>query len=161
MRRFITLAAIALSTLIAAPVLAAPGGPGNGPNGHRDNSAQTNRYNGPGAKGYNDSGGRAFKPAPIRTQRHQVMTVKELRKAQYLTQSYNRQRASVVRQLNVAQRNLQNLERRRNYRPVAVRAAKAKVIRLQQKLNRLEASYHRSLASFLNRVQLRYFLALS
>lgn len=177
MRRFITLTTIALSTLFAAPVMASPGGNGPG-NGHGNgNGPASMQPGGPGGFGnHDDSGGPGygnpgygnpgygnpgygapvFHPQPL-----QVLSRKELRKAEVLQATYNRQRAALVRQINVAERQLQILRARRNFRPAQVRAARQKVATLERKLSTLDLRYRMSLAKFLTPVQIRYFLAVS
>ncbi|PKN54612.1 MAG: hypothetical protein CVU56_25585 [Deltaproteobacteria bacterium HGW-Deltaproteobacteria-14] len=170
MRRFITLTTIALSTLFAAPVLASPGG--NGPGNGHGNGPASMQPSGPGGFGnHGDVGGPGyanpghaspgyatptFHPQPV-----QVLSRQELRKAEVLQATYSRQRAALVRQINVAERQLQNLQARRSSRPAQVRAAKVKVATLERKLSTLDLRYRMSLARFLTPVQIRYFLAVS
>ncbi|TNF23567.1 MAG: hypothetical protein EP329_27250 [Deltaproteobacteria bacterium] len=169
MRRFLTMTTIALSTLFAAPVLASPGGAGNGPGNHANGA---NGYgNGSGYNHIDDSGGRFGVPGPgvthpagvpvLKPQPLRVLSKAELKKAQALQRSYTRQRVALVRQLNAAKQQLRTLKYRRVFSAARVRAAQAKIAKLERKLTKLDISYRQSLARFLTPVQIRYFLAVS
>lgn len=147
MRRFLTLASLALTTLVSAPVLAA--GPGSG-------------YNGGQRSQFSSAPAASYRPAALRpASRDVALSRADMRKAQALEVRYNRDLKRARAQLTVERQKLARLTRDRFTRPAQVLAAQRRVNASERKLTNLARNYQAALTRFLTPRQVRYFLSLS
>ena len=161
MRRFLTIASLALTTLASAPVLAA--GPGGGYAGNRGSdhsaSAPAPAYHPEATRPGSNDGYRGDRRGDH--DRDVGISRAEMKKAQALELRYTRDMKAAKKALATAEAKLAKLMRTRHPRASQILAAQRRVNAAEQKLVSLTRTYHLALARFLSPVQVRFFLSLS